>query len=326
MAEAYSVSMVCLKRRGIKLTGLRWKRYAELYKEQEEMKGDGVLVHTLSRALEWMPNISCITYSPHPHHLPTEAKEVKTLIQRSLSSIPGSSFTASDHPFRQLIAALCLSRFTGIRELTAHCVGRDIADPGTEFALSIFDLNENEMEAAKFVFQGLEKLVLNMALKVSNEDTFGKVTDKFATLLRSTTHLQHLSFEPTHWKSEVGPQPLFDRLGLGTTWPELQTFNLKGVFATEKEFTGMITRHKQTLGQVGLSKCSLLEGTWADIVDEVLYGTRIRRFVLDRVNERGLSYLNYATLNSHERDLWKYEGRLRVTGDGERSFVRADPQ
>jgi hypothetical protein len=288
------------------------------------MKGDGVLVHTLSRALEWMPNISCITYSPHPHHLPIEATEMKTLVQRSLSSIPGSEYTASDHPFRQLIAALCLSQFTGIRELKTEYVGRDITDPGTEFALSIFDINENEMEAAEFVFQGLEKLVLNIALRVSNQDTFGEVTDKFATLLRSTTRLQHLYFQPTHWKSDVGLQPLFERLGLGTTWPRLQTLGLKGVFATENELTSVIKRHEQTLARFLFSKCSLLEGTWAEIVDEVVYGTQIRWFELDRVNERSISHLNYASLSTSERDLWKYEGRLKVTKSGERSFVRVN--
>lgn len=286
------------------------------------MKGDGVLIHTLSRALEWMPNISCITYSPHPHHLPIEATEKKILVQRSLSSIPGSVYTASDHPFRQLIAALFLSQFTGIRELRAEYVGRDITDPGTEFALSIFDLEENEMEAAQFVFSGLEKLVLNMALRVSNQDTFGEVIGKFTTLLRSATQLQHFHFQPTHWKSDVGPQPLFDRLGLATTWPKLQTLSLKGVFATENELTSAIKRHRHTLAKLLFSNFSLLEGTWAEVVDEVVYGTRIHRFVLDRVNERGLTHLNYPSLSTTERDLWKYEGRLKVTEDGERSFVR----
>ena len=290
------------------------------------MKEDGVLVQTLSRALEWMPNISCITYSPLPHHLPTEATERKTIVRRSLSSIPGSDFTASDHPFRRLIAALCLSQFTGIRELKADYVGKDITDPGTEFALSIFDLDENEMEAAKFVFQGFEKLDLNMALRGSDQETFGEVMDKFATLLRSTTQLQHLYFHPTHWKSDVGPQPLFERLGLGTTWPNLQTLGLKGVFATENELIGVVKRHKPTLTEFTFTKCSLLEGTWAEIVDEVVYGTTIRRFVLNRVNERGLPYLDYATMGTSERDSWRYQGRLKVTKDGERSFVRMDFQ
>ncbi|KAF3047846.1 ssDNA endonuclease and repair protein rad10 [Didymella keratinophila] len=204
-------------------------------------------------------------------------------------------------------------------------VGRDITDPGTEFALSMFDLDENEMEAAKFVFQGLEKLVLNIALRVSNQDTFGEVTDKFATLLRSTTQLQHFYFQPTHWKSDVGPQPLFERLGLGTTWPKLQTLSLKGVFATENDLISVVKRHKQALTTFVFSKCSLSEGTWAEVVDEVVYGTPIRRFVLDRVNEKGLSHLNYASLSTSERDLWKYEGHLKVTKDGERSFVETNP-
>jgi hypothetical protein len=285
------------------------------------MKDDGVLVQTLSRALEWMPNISCITYSPHPHHLPTEAKEMEGLLQRSLSSIPGSDHTASDHPFRQLIAAIYLSQFTGIRELRAETVGAEISKPGTEFAIGIFDLDDNEMAAANFVFQGLEKLVLNMALKVSNKDVFGEVTDKFATLLRSTTNLEYLHLNPTRWKSEVGAQRLFARLGLETTWPKLQTLSLRGIFADEKELTSMIKRHKQTLVRVKFSKCSLLEGAWAEVVDEIVFGSQIYRFVLDRGNERGLSYLNFASLSTWEKDSWKYEGHLEVSEDGERSFV-----
>lgn len=307
------------------MTFTSWKRYVELYKEQEEMKDDGVLVQTLSRALEWMPNISCITYSPHPHHLPNEVKEMKGLIQRSLSSIPGTDYTTSGHPFRQLIAALCLSQFTGIREFRAENVGTDIAKPGTEFALDIFDLDDDEMAAARFLFQGLEKVVLNVALKVSNQNTFDEVTSKFAMLLRSATHLQHLHLHPTHWKTAVGAQPLFAQLGLETTWPKLQILSLKGVFSDETELSSMIRRQKQTLNRVLFSKCSLLEGAWADVVDEIVYGSRIHRFVLDRGNERGLSYLNYASLNSSERDSWKYEGHLEVTKDGERSFVSSGP-
>ncbi|KAF1930862.1 uncharacterized protein M421DRAFT_57571 [Didymella exigua CBS 183.55] len=302
----------------------RWQRYVQLYKEQEEMKTDGILVHTLSRALDWMPNVSCITYSPHPHHLPTEAKDMKGLVQRSLSDSPKSDYTSSKHPFRQLIAALYLSQFAGIRELRADYVGESIANPGTEFAIGIFNLDESEMVAAEFLFQGLEKLVLNMALKVSDKATFGEVTDKFATLLRSSTCLQHLHLHPTHWKSEVGAQPVFARLGLQTTWPKLQTLSLKGIFANEKDLSDMIKRHKKTLTNVKFSKCSLLDGLWADIVDEVVYGSQIRQFVLDRGNERGLSYLNYASLTTWERDFWKYEGHLEVAKDDERRFVSAE--
>lgn len=287
------------------------------------MKSDGVLVHTLSKALEWMSNVSCITYSPHPHHLPVEVKEMKGLVPRSHMTMPGCEYTASDHPFRQLIAAICMSQFTGVRELRAEPIDKDVANHGTEFALGIFDLDDNEMAAARFVFQSLEKLVLNMSLKVSDEHTFGEVTDKFATLLRDTANLQHLHLHPTHWKPGVGAQPLFARLGLQTTWPKLQTLSLKGILADEKELSGIIKRHKQTLTNVRLSNCSLLEGVWADVVDEVVYGSKMYQFVLDCGNERGSPYIDYASLNTWERDSWKYEGHLEVAKDGERSFVGA---
>lgn len=299
----------------------RWKRYIQLYKEQEEMKSDGVLVHTLSKALEWMPNISCITYSPHPHHLPVEVKEMKDLVPRNHTTIPDNDYTAPNHPFRQLIAVVYMSQFTGIRELRAAPVRNDVANDGTEFALGIFDLDDNEMAAARFVFQGLEKLMLSMALKVSDERTFTNVTDKFATLLRDTVNLQHLHLHPTHWKSALGAQPLFAQLGLHMFWPKLQTLSLKGFLVDEKELTDMIKRHKLTLRNVKFSKCSLLEGTWADVVDEAVYGSNIYPFVLDRGNERGLPCLNYASLDTTERESWKYEGYLNVEKDGERVFV-----
>ncbi|KAJ8116229.1 hypothetical protein OPT61_g2306 [Boeremia exigua] len=300
----------------------RWKRYAQLFKEQEEMKSDGVLVQTISRALEWMPNIACIIYSPHPHHLPAEIKETKDLVPRGITTSPATTYTSAEHPFRQLIAALYISQFTGIREFRAEYLG---AKPGTEFALSIFDLGDDEMAAAKFLFQGLEKLSLNMALWVPNENIFGEVLDKFATLLRISTDLQHLHFRPTHWKSEMGARPLFARLGLHATWSKLQSLSLHNVLADECEISDIIKRHKETLTSIKFSRCSLLVGAWADVVDEVVYGTNILPFVLERVNERGLPSPQYSSLSPSEKELWKYEGYIAVTQDGDRNFVEDNP-
>lgn len=287
------------------------------------MKHDGVLIQTLSRALEWMPNVSRITYSPLPRHLPIEANVMKGLVQRSLSNVPGPGRTSSDHPFRHLVAALYLSQYAGIRELRTDLVDQHSVNPGTEFALGIFDLDDGEMAAAEFLFQGLEKLVLNMALKVSDKSTLGEVAVKFATLLRSTVHLKHFHFHLPSSEPEVGVKPLLARLCLETTWSKLRSLSLKGILADEKQLSGMIKRHKPSLTHVKFSECCLIEGAWADIVDEIVYGSRVHHFVLDRGNERNLPHLNYASLNSWERDSWKYEGYLEVTKDGERSFVSA---
>ncbi|KAH6615251.1 hypothetical protein C7974DRAFT_437140 [Boeremia exigua] len=296
----------------------RWKRYAQLYKEQEEMKSDGVLVQTISRALEWMPNITCITYSPHPHHLRTELKETQDLVPRGVTTSSTTNYTSSEHPFRQLIAALYMSQFTGIREFRTEAIGKE---PGTEFALDIFNLDDNEMVAAKFLFQHLEKLVLSMALWVSKDDKCGEIMDKFATLVRTSTELRYLHFHPTHWKPEMGVRPLFANLGLQTTWHKLQSLSLKYVLADDDEFLGIIKRHKKTLVSVRLSNCSLSKGLWADIVDEVVYGTKIDQFILHRVSERDVPNIPHLSLGASEKELWKYEGHLTMTKDGDRNFI-----
>ncbi len=293
-----------------------------MYIEQEELKSSGVLVHTISKALDWINNASCIVFSPYPHDLPNEVKENRDLLPRGLTCASTGGYTTKDHPFRQLIGAIYLSQYTGIREFRAEYF--DKRTPGTEFALPIFDMRDDiDIAAAKFFFQHLEKLVLNIALNVPYEAFVPDDTlSKFAELLRSTTKLQSLSLHPTHWWSMVGARPLFNELGLRTKWPNLQYLSLQGVVADQQDFMGMIKRHKDTLTSVKFSKCSLFTGTWADIVDEVVYATKILPFVLDRVNERGRPELNYSAMSASEREAWKYAGQIEETKDGDRVFVR----
>lgn len=283
------------------------------------MKIDGVLVQTISRALEWMPNVSCITYSPRPRHLPVEVKEMRGLLPRGVSTSHGTGYTNSDHPFRQLIAALYMSQFVGIREFRTEALN---GEHGTEFSLSIFDLKEDsDMAAGKFLFQHLEILVLNLALHVPNVHLLGETLDKFTELLRASVNLQHIHLHPTNGRAEMGARPLFVRLGLLTTWPGLQSLSLKEVLADEEDFSGIINRHKGTLTSVKFSECSIVKGAWADVVDEVVYGSKIFPFVLDRVNERELPFLDYASLSVSERENWNYEGYVQIGKDGDRVFV-----
>lgn len=282
------------------------------------MKTDGVLIHTLSRALEWMPNVSCITYSPFPRHLPAEHKETSDLIPRAITASPNGANTSSDHPFRQLIAALCMSQFTGIRELKTEHIG---VDSGTEFSLGIFDLDDNEMTAASFLFEHLEKLVLAMSFWVPDLSLFDEISAKFSMLLCASTDLRYLSLHPTHWNSQTSTQPLFTSLGLQATWPSLQYLRLQDVLADESDFSGLIKRHKKTLSSVVLRECTLLQGLWVDVVDEVVYGTCVHQFLLDRVHESNLSDLDYATLDSSEKESWRYEGMLEIANNGDRNFV-----
>lgn len=302
-----------------RLSVLSWKRYAQLCKEQEEMKIDGVLFQTLVRALEWMPNISRITYSPHPRHLPAEYKETQDLVPRGIATTPDDAHTTSNHPFCSLIAALYASQFTGIRELRTEPIGKK---PGMQFALSIFELDDDEMTAAKFLFEHLEKLVLWMSLWMADDSMPDEISENFATLLASSANLQYLSFHPLDWQPRPSAQSLFNTLGLQATWPKLQHLQLGGVHADESDFNGMIKRHKKTLTSVIFRECTIFRGFWADIVDEVLYGTHVQQFRLDGVHQRTLLSLDYTTLSTLEKEEWLHEGTLEIAEDGERNFVR----
>ncbi|KAF3000109.1 ssDNA endonuclease and repair protein rad10 [Curvularia kusanoi] len=297
----------------------RWKRYAQLYKEQQEMQTDGILLHTFSRALEWIPNVCCITFSPFPRHLPSERKDTQELLPRGLRSSPPRGFTKASHPFRQLIAALYVSQFAGIRKLRTEAIG---TRPGVEFALSIFDLDDQEMEAAKYLFRHLESLELSMAIWVHDITAFNTIIDKFITLLHTSTDLRHLHLHPTRWKSrdEFYP-PRFTRLGLQGTWAKLQSFSLKELDADSSEFSDLIKRHRSTLVSVTLCSCGLDEGFWADIVDEVICDTEIEKFVLDCVHERHQPEPVSYPLSSSMFECWKYEGQLEVTDEGDRYFA-----
>lgn len=296
----------------------RWKRYAQLYKEQEEMKSDGVLLQTISRALEWLPNITRVTYSPHPHQLPIEDQETNDLVPRGITTLRTSGSTCSDHPFRQLIAALYMSEFAGVRELRTEPLG---ASPGTEFALGIFDLDENEMAAARFLFQHLEKLALNIAIWAPRASLIPEALDKLATLLLTSTDLKYLHIHPTRWLPDSNIPCLFPRLGLQATWPKLQALSLESVFADDDEILSILRRHKKTLTSATFRDCRLFKGVWADIVDEAVYGTDLLTFILDCVNESASPHLIQGALGTTEKERWNYEGHIMITQDGDRSFV-----
>jgi hypothetical protein len=68
-------------------------------------------------------------------------------------------------------------------------------------------------------------------------------------------------------------------------------------------------------------QCTLYSGTWAAVVDEVVYNTRFLDFVLDCVDEP-LSAMSHAVSEAvHDPEKWKYEGYLEVSKSGERGFV-----
>jgi hypothetical protein len=141
----------------------RFKRYQELYQDQKDM--DEVILQELARGLEAMQNISSIVYSPHQHLVPTERKDLRDLLPRgAYQGLPHSSrVTASDHPFRQLIGAVYLSQYTGIRKLIIEAPPDD--EPSTKFSLAIFAFPDpNDLKAGQHLFRQLISLDLNVSL------------------------------------------------------------------------------------------------------------------------------------------------------------------
>jgi hypothetical protein len=129
------------------------------------MTYDGVLLQSLARGLEFMQNISSIVYSPRQHLVPIETKALRDLLSRGVyqDRAHGSRATAWGHPFRQLIGAIFLSQYTGIRELAVKKPLDD--EPSTQFSLGIFTFPDpNDLKAGRHVFRNLIKLDLTVSL------------------------------------------------------------------------------------------------------------------------------------------------------------------
>jgi hypothetical protein len=117
-----------------------------------------------------MQNISSIVYSPRQHLIPTERKDLKDLLARGSyqGRDHGSRVTVWDHPFRQLIGAIFLSQYTGIRELTIERTPVGVDEPSTQFSLGIFTFPDpNDVKAGRHLFRHLIRLDLNVSLDKS---------------------------------------------------------------------------------------------------------------------------------------------------------------
>lgn len=287
----------------------------------------------MSRSLEWMTNVSSIVYSPHPHHIPVEAKEMRDLLPRGLSTriVRGEKLLGPNHPFRLLIGAIYLSQHTGVRDLRVErfC---DKGEPGTEFSLGVFDTPETtDIQAGRHLFRNLETCELNIRLSLGDKITLRRLVN-LRVLLATAKDLRHLTFHITRWKPSAqamygtaNDQSIFPLLGLEKTWSELRTLSLEGIYADQNEFVDLIRRHRYTLTNLSFRYCSLLAGTWAEIVDEVVYSTRFLPFVIDSVNETRPPTWQGTTHNYDDLEEWRYEGHVDVNKDGERSFVSAEP-
>ncbi|ORY13504.1 hypothetical protein BCR34DRAFT_562004 [Clohesyomyces aquaticus] len=312
----------------------RFQRYKTLYREQEDMKTSLVLLQSLARALECMPNITSIVYSPVPRTVPAEAADMRDILPRGeLPSIntpipigehPDSYIARTQHGIHHLIGAVALAQYSGIRSFTVEaCKGR-----GTEMNHHAFDFaDESHLEAGKYFFGRLQKLVLNLSLRSSARGHQATVSPNLAVLLGEAKDLQELCFHICHWKDNesahfgyMDERSLFSSLGLRNKWPNLRTLSLKGIYAAGPEISSLITGHQDTLTKVVLNHFSLVSGTWADIVDEVITNTNIPSFILHLVNETQVGEQRFRDMAYSIRETWRYEGFLAVDG-GQRRFV-----
>jgi hypothetical protein len=244
--------------------------------------------------------------------------------------IPGSRSTNLGHPFLQLVGAIYLSQHTGVRELRVERF-RDNREPGTELSLDLFDTPEaTDVQASRHLFRRLETVELNIGLSFANDNTTPRLAN-LSDLLATANDLRHLAFHITRWQPSAQAmygtmldQSIFSQLGLEKTWPKLRTLSLEGVYAIQNEFVDLIRRHRYTLITLSFRKCSLLSGTWAEIVDEVVYSTRFLPFVLDWVNETRPPTWQGTTHNYEDFEEWRYEGHLEVNKDGDRNFVSTE--
>jgi len=304
------------------------------------MKEDGVLLQSCARGLENMQNISSIVYSPYQHTIPMEVKTLRDLLPRGArpGALTDNRTTDSDHPFRQLVGAVFLSDYTGIRQLTIETPRED--HPRTEFSLNMFSFPDaNDLNAGKHLFRNLVKLDISLSiLNIPSQTTHPTIEiasperqlENLTKVLEAAQELRHLSFGILKWRylnelmwnggTILEGKSIVDIIGLGATWPKLRSLKLEGVYARERDLCELVDRHKDTLRTLTFARTTLHAGLWIEVVNEVVFNaSMITTFVLDQVDEdRG------GNLASTNGSLAGYEGRLIVTEGGEREFVSSN--
>lgn len=313
----------------------RWKRYQSLYQEQEEVK-EGVLLQTVARALEWMTHVESIAYCSHPLHVPVEKNQMKDILKRgdSYSAVDVLSRTNSypsielyKNAFHHLIGAICIAQYSNIREFRVKQVASD--DLPRWLSLREFYFAEpSHLESGKYFFRNLRtiKLDLDFSFAAGRRACLANLR----ALLSEAKELLHLRLyvQPRHnfngisaWLSDTEIESPFRCIGLATEWPELQSIDLGQIVATEDELRDLLHRGKRTMTSMKFTNCIITKGKWSNLVDEVVYGTNIRIFVLDCVYEQFVGGgMVYQTLSSEEQDRWTYEGQIKENEQGGRYF------
>lgn len=305
-----------------------------------------MLLQTIAKALHSTTNVSRIVYSPSSRLVPVERKTVRDLVPRDYRtdiSVSGrypvrDNVSHKNHPFRELIGAIYVAQYTGIRELRVEPF--DESDQGVPFTFDLLDCPnpETDLKAGQYLFQHLEKCELNIKVQLMHNNMPGLILGTqrvvhLGSLIGAAKDLRHLALHVSgeglgenhfHIGNAQPEQLKFHRLGLDTTWPRLQSLSLEGLNANESDFLDLLARHKDTLRMMSLRNCSLLTGLWANIVDEALCHPRILPFVLSSVNELQIPSDPGTLMSSAGMAEWRYEGCIEISKDGERTFVSLD--
>jgi hypothetical protein len=321
----------------------RWKQYQQLYYDQEGIRKSLILLRTLERALESMPNVTTVVYSPGPRHVPAEKKEVKDILPRGEPHCArgfGSfdDFVESNqHGFHTLIGALALVNYTGIRSfrIEAPCGASELQ--GTIFTDYVFELSdEAQMQAGQHLFNALHSLSLPLSLTTPGASN--QVSREIPThlntlreLLRGARELHELSLRLHKW--HPNPCSMYSQTWapdmsivphvLGNiTWPHIRSLDLGGFHARAQELIDLVRRHDSTLHEIHYSHCAMIEGKWSDVVDSILQTARITSFQIVNVHEAVVDgERSFIHLSAAEMSEWIYSGRLQLGAGGEREFV-----
>lgn len=193
------------------------------------MKRKGDLLQAIWDALGSATRVTSIVYSPYTHLVPSEVDEMKYLVPPGVPIVPTQNTSmqdtadSRDHPFRHLLAAIFVSRYTGIRRLRIEALSPMCI--GTEFNLGMLDFPEElffadaerllppasarfvrnmrmvpedtHFEAAEHLFQNLETCELHL----SEAQPFGedkiRGLNNLKKLLLSAEKLKHLALHVT---------------------------------------------------------------------------------------------------------------------------------
>ncbi|KAF1968613.1 hypothetical protein BU23DRAFT_514387 [Bimuria novae-zelandiae CBS 107.79] len=309
----------------------KFKQYQQLYRDQEAMKDDGILLHTVAKAFEWMPHVHSIVYCARPRHIPIEKKDMRDILPRVFWHMPPRRFswTTPENGFHHLIGAVALARYTKVREFHVDPYPLDYSQARPDFGFGFKDFlfaNPDYLESGKCFFRNLTRVELALTAKTPHSlaPMLLEVSRNMRTLLSEAKELRHLGVRMDLFAnlalSSTNHRSSFAHFGLSTEWQKLQSINIEGIHATEDELHGLVHRGRYTLESMEFSRCVLTSGKWSNIVEEVVYGTQIGAFVLNRVNEEYVGDERFATMSSEDAEQWYYEGEVGRNAKGERCF------